>query len=72
MPGLQLTREQAQRLWALDETMCAFVLDALVDCYFLARGSDDRYRRVSEGNARGRLRTAKANLTVHNRTELVG
>jgi hypothetical protein len=73
MPGLQLTREQAQRLWALDETMCVFVLDALVDCHFLARGSDDRYRRVSDGNAPGgRLRTAKANLAVHNRSEFVG
>jgi hypothetical protein len=30
MPGLRLTRPQAQRLWALDPQFCSAVLDALV------------------------------------------
>ena len=48
MPGLQLTREQAQRLWALDRATCVSVLDALIDRRFLARGADHRYRRALE------------------------
>jgi hypothetical protein len=42
MPGLSLTVQQARRLWNLDETTCAAILNALVDLRFLrktARGS---------------------------------
>jgi hypothetical protein len=35
MPGLRLTRRQAQRLWGLDEQTCREVLDLLVDARFL-------------------------------------
>jgi hypothetical protein len=35
MPGLSLTRAQAQRLWGLDEPMCQDLLDALVAARFL-------------------------------------
>jgi hypothetical protein len=48
MPGLQLTREQAQRLWALDRATCVSVLDVLVNRRFLVRGTDHRYRRARE------------------------
>jgi hypothetical protein len=50
MPGLRLTREQAQRLWALDDQTCVTILDTLVEHKFLVRGSDGRYRRITDGN----------------------
>ena len=37
MPGLRLTCQQAQRLWALDERTCAELLEFLVDAKFLCR-----------------------------------
>ena len=49
MPGLRLTREQAQRLWALDNETCVTILDALVQNHFLVRGSDGRYKRITDG-----------------------
>lgn len=45
MPGLRLTPEQARRLWALDDSACAIVLDALVSEHFLERDPDGRYVR---------------------------
>ena len=35
MPGLCLTRPQAERLWGLDPDICEAVLAALVDAGFL-------------------------------------
>jgi hypothetical protein len=35
MPGLQLTMEQAARLWGMDLKSCRQVIDALVDSAFL-------------------------------------
>jgi hypothetical protein len=49
MPGLGLTKPQAQRLWGIDERTCAELLEGLVVLQFLRRGFDGRYRRVSEG-----------------------
>lgn len=49
MPGLRLTREQAQRLWGLDEQTCANLLDVLVGLTFLVRDSAGRYMRLNEG-----------------------
>ncbi len=49
MPGLQLTCEQAQRLWVIDRQTCASVLDLLVTTKFLARRTDGRYVRCSDG-----------------------
>jgi hypothetical protein len=46
MPGERLTRRQAQRLWGLDETTCAELLDYLVDAKFLARCEGGMYRRT--------------------------
>jgi hypothetical protein len=40
MPGMQLTQEQAQRLWSLDPTICSALLNALVDARFLCRTSN--------------------------------
>lgn len=49
MPGLRLTGLQAQRLWGLDNETCSNLLNTLVDLKFLSRGSDGRYRRLTEG-----------------------
>jgi hypothetical protein len=51
MPGLQLTRQQAQRLWDLDEETCARALQRLVDSEFLREVAGGRYGLVSEGRA---------------------
>jgi hypothetical protein len=37
MPGLVLTAEQAQRLWALEPRMCKAVLGELVETGYLRR-----------------------------------
>jgi hypothetical protein len=37
MPGLCLTREQAQRLWSLDHRTCEALLKSLVESRFLRR-----------------------------------
>lgn len=50
MPGLRLTREQARRLWRLDETACEAVLGALVDARFLAKTRDGAFVR-KDGNS---------------------
>ena len=65
MPGLRLTRDQAQRLWALDATTCARLLDRLIDAKFLQRAADGRYGRVGDGSVRrapGRM--LKADIDV--------
>ena len=48
MPGLRLTCEQAQRLWALDPPTCAGLLQTLVEARFLQRGADGRYGRIGD------------------------
>jgi hypothetical protein len=47
MPGLQLTHEQARRLWTIDDRVCSAVLNALVDEQFLRVTADGRYARAS-------------------------
>ena len=49
MPGLQLTRPQAQRLWGLDEETCAQLLESLTEEKFLYRKDDGTYARATEG-----------------------
>lgn len=61
MPGLRLTRQQAQRLWGLDDETCLRLLDALVDLKFLIRHADGQYARLTEGDA-PLLRMAKADI----------
>ena len=46
VPGLQLTKPQAQRLWGLDALTCDMLLDALVASRFLRRTQTGRYARV--------------------------
>lgn len=46
MPGLRLTRPQAQRLWALDDALCDAVLTRLLDTRFLMRSGDAAFVRA--------------------------
>jgi len=46
MPGLQVTTDQARRLWGLDAQTCQRLLGVLVEARFLARTPEGRYRRV--------------------------
>jgi hypothetical protein len=48
MPGLRLTRAQAQRLWGLDEQACAVLLESLTADGFLAQREDGMYVRSGE------------------------
>lgn len=49
MPGLSLTLEQAQRLWALDRRTCSAVLSDLVLAGFLRQRRDGSYIRRGVG-----------------------
>ena len=63
MPGLRLSRKQAQRLWGLDEEACGQILEFLVKTGFLKLAAPDTYGRWTEGPvAVPRLRPAKAHL----------
>lgn len=46
MPGLSLTRDQAQCLWGIDQSLCDRLLAYLVDTGFLARTSHATYVRI--------------------------
>lgn len=46
MPGLRVTRAQAQRLWALDAAACEAVLSALVDARFLVESRNASFMRA--------------------------
>jgi hypothetical protein len=48
IPGLQLTRNQVQRLWGLDAATCEVVINALVDAGFLRRSPAGAYVRANE------------------------
>ena len=45
MPGLQLTSQQASRLWAVDRPTTEGVLDRLTSTGFLARTREGAYSR---------------------------
>ena len=47
MPGLQLTTQQASRLWAVDRATTERVLDRLTSTGFLARTREGAYLRSS-------------------------
>ena len=49
MPGLRLTREQAQRLYGLEQAVCRRALDTLVDMRFLCVKPDGTYARLFDG-----------------------
>jgi hypothetical protein len=46
IPGLSLTRQQAQRLWGLDPETCDVLLDTMVETRFLRRTSHGLYVRT--------------------------
>ena len=46
MPGLRLTKPQAQRLWGLDAVSCEALLLALLDAKFLFQTRDGAFMRV--------------------------
>ena len=46
MPGMCVTAAQAQRLWGLDSTTCAFVLMTLVERRILRRTPRGTYVKV--------------------------
>jgi hypothetical protein len=45
MPGLRVTRAQAQRLWALDAVGCEAVPSALVNARFLVESRNASFMR---------------------------
>jgi hypothetical protein len=51
IPGLQLARPQVQRLWGLESSLCADVLDTLLAERFLHRTADGRYVRMDTAEA---------------------
>src|SRR5262245_52607114 len=65
MPGLRLTRIQAQRLWGLDELTCGRVLDMLLDAGFLQRTRNDTYARLTDGAPGSLPEIVKTALDIH-------
>lgn len=64
MPGLRLTREQAERLWGLEPATCIHALDQLVALRFLYCTPGGQYARLTEGAFSfkpGRMAKAKLN-----------
>jgi len=61
MPGLRLTKPQAQRLWGLDAVSCDATLNVLLDAKFLFRTRDGAFMRVEHATpiriTRAALRT---------------
>jgi hypothetical protein len=49
VPGLCLTKSQAQRLWGLDPVTSEALLAALIDAKFLRRTRQDAYVRADVG-----------------------
>jgi hypothetical protein len=63
MPGLQLTLQQAQRLWGLDAASCEALLNGLVELSFLIRRPNGNFGRFSEGSGvASPVRMARATL----------
>jgi hypothetical protein len=46
MPGLHLSKRQAQRLWNLDRQSTEMIFDALESSHFLKRTANDMYVRA--------------------------
>ena len=49
MPGLHLSKRQAQRLWNLDRRSAEGIFDALESSHFLKRTANDMYMRADLG-----------------------
>jgi hypothetical protein len=65
MPGLCLTRAQAQRLWGLDAQTCASLLASLTEERFLCRRGDGSYGRLL-----GAMAARAAEFSAHRCEEL--
>jgi hypothetical protein len=66
MPGLRLTRAQAQRLWGLDAETCLRFLEQLTSERFLDRSANGTYARLSDSATAfspGRKVMAAASIT---------
>lgn len=50
MPGLSLTKPQAQRLWGLDSETCETLINEMVSARFLRRTPADCYVRNDVSN----------------------
>jgi len=73
MPGLSLTREQAQRFLGLDADTCTSLLHELMARRFLIRTPAGRYVRLTEWNASPRpLRAGEVAPVRHYRKTAVG
>ncbi len=59
VPGLRLTKRQAQRFWGIDGRLCSALIDALVEKGFLKRTRGDFYVRADEGQAESGTRGIK-------------
>ena len=46
IPGLALTKQQAQRLWGLPPNVCDSVLDSMIETHFLRRIHGDSFVRA--------------------------
>jgi hypothetical protein len=51
MPGLRVTQQQAQRLWALDAATCRAALEFLTSVGFLCKKNTEQYARLTDGPA---------------------
>jgi len=51
MPGLQLSRRQAQRLWGLEPACLQELLDTLESTHYLRRTEKDLYTRADIGRS---------------------
>jgi hypothetical protein len=49
MPGLRLSKRQAQRLWSLDAPSCDAIFTALEAANFLKRHGEDSFVRADAG-----------------------
>ncbi len=49
MPGLNLTKKQAQRLWNLDAGLCEALLDVLITDQFLKQTPGGSYALADDG-----------------------
>ena len=49
MPGLHLSKRQAQRLWNLDQRSAEMIFDTLEASHFLKRTANDIYVRADIG-----------------------
>lgn len=65
MPGLRLTLEQAQKMWALDATTCAALISSLVDTGFLFKTRDGAFMRLDRSTTSRPSNSHRDSATVN-------